>query len=188
MRIIIKPLGYVLIFWIVAAAITYPVFKNIVKNRAPLYSPDVSCINVDNWIFTARHGGVGSWRVSRDGALQVSLAQPGRSPLDVGLTNPLNVEFGRNGRARIVVQMRSNRPSKVSLLLHRKPDGTDVIWKDSIAITPQWSLMRREVPMPACRAGDAYVSLFVGARAGTYEFRTVRVVRVGTSNSPDETK
>lgn len=176
-RIIIKPLGLVLVFWMAVAALAYPLMVRWVKRKVPLYRPDVNCLVADNWMFFTKHGGVGSWRLGDRGSLRIAIQKTGRDHSDIGISNPLSVAFGQQDRLRVIVRARCTRPSKVTLVLHRQPGGEDVVWKESVAVGPNWRETRLEFPAQQCPAGDGFFSVFVGSRPGTYEFSNVRLMK-----------
>lgn len=173
-------MGYILLFWLVVAAVAYPFIVDWVKRKPPIYQPDMNCVNPDNWMFFSKHGGVGSWKIGGNGNLKVTIEKKGRDHFDIGLSNPLEVAFLKNDRLRIVVRARCSNPSKVTLVLHRAPGGEDPFWKESIPVGPTWSEFRLEFPAVPTRKGDGFLSIYLGSRAGAYEFGSVTLVKRGT--------
>jgi hypothetical protein len=181
MRIIIKPLGMIVIALVLGGSFfVISRLKSGTKGGLGFSTAALggrtNLLSEARWKFYTEKGATGSMSAIQEnlgGAVQTGLKvvtdRPGEQAWNVGVSNPLGVAFQAGQRLTLRFWGRSKEGSQLTIIMQRNIPGFPDCFKQTVTLTPEWKQYSYDVTTTTMAQWESMIAVHAGFQPGALE-------------------
>lgn len=190
MRIIIKPLGLIVMGGAVVALIAIPRFRSTSSSAPVSVVPRSSSsaplsLPTDTWNIYGNEGGEATRkpavpnapRVPTAGAVHLDIQKVGKNPWSVGMVNSVISPLTEGEPLTFRFWARADQPHPVRVALQLAAEPFTEAWGTELTLTPDWKQYTFSFPAKTFAASKANVVFHLGSKPGWVELSGMTLER-----------
>lgn len=194
MRIIIKPMGMILVALAIGGGFAAVMLKKpgqsglapstVAQGKGGVGAlPGENLVSEARWKFYTEKGAVGDMTTLREtiggaerSGLKVTVTRAGEQPWNIGISNPLGVGLKAGWKLKLRFWGRSVEGSQITVMIQRNVPGFPDCFKQTMTLTPEWKEYTFDVTASEMAKWESMIGVHAGFQNGSVEIAGLELV------------